>query len=498
MAQLLRNEINVVRDFSMENFWFFVQSLLDPKFYDAIFHRGLCNFFQTSKKDKLIVLPRTFLKTTITSLYALWRTTKDPSLRVLITSNTSPNAEKTVRSIRSIVENNKLYQLLYPDRIPHFSRVRWSDRCACLQRPEDFPEGTFEAVGVGANIIRRHYNMIIEDDTVAPKKDELTGEEAMPSRDDIEKAVGFHKLTIPLLINFEEDERIVVGTRWASYDLINHVMTNEKFDNFNQPAINKEGKPLYKRFSLDTLDSIRMGMGTHMFHSLYLNQPLAKEFMSFNPDWIRYFTDLPEGEEGAGTISIDPADPPTGKKTQNSCAIVGAFHTKSGMYVERYKKGHYTEQQIIKEAFAMADLLGYIKIRIEVDRYANLQYAMKDEMERLGKHYIIDAVKTRGRKKEARIMGLAPLFEAGVVWIKRGMRELEQELFEFPYGATDDLIDALAWQLPSHRTIRYIKKAKPKMKKRYNEFSFDQIMRSTNPRKMRYPFQKQLGLSVMH
>lgn len=492
MARVSKSEIRTIRKFCLENFWFFAQSLLEPKFYDTTFHKDLCDFLQKPSRGKLIVLPRTFLKTTITSMYLLWRATRDPNLRVMIVSNTSPNAEKTVHSIRSVIENSKFYQLLFADLIPNFSKIRWSDRCACINRPTDHPEGTFEAVGVGSNVIRRHYNIIVEDDTVAPKRDELTGDEAMPTRDDIEKAVGFHKLTIPLLIDFNEDQRIVVGTRWSSYDLINHVKEHEKWDVFDRPAIDSEGKPLYKKFSLETLDAIKLGLGTYMFSSLYLNQPLAKELMCFNPDWVRYYTNLPE-VDGSITVTVDPADPPTGKATQNYSALVAAFSCKHGMYVMTYKRGRYTHHQLIREAFTMADKVGSKRIRVEIDKYAHLQYDFKDEMARRKKHYIIDCVKTRGRNKEARIMGLTPMAEAGTLFIKRGMRELEGEMAEFPNGKFDDLLDALAWQLPSHRTLFVPEEKRAKKAHRYNTFSFDQIMGSMKREGMRYPFQKQLS-----
>jgi len=413
----------------------------------------------------------------------------------LIASNTAPNAEKTVHYIRGLVENDKVYQLLYPDRIPNFNRVRWSDRCACLCRSVDHPEGTFEAIGVGSNVIRRHYNVIIEDDTVAPKKDELTGEDAMPSRDDIEKAIGFHKLTIPLLINFGEDKRIVVGTRWASYDLINFVKSNEKFDVFDKPAYTDDGKPRYKKFNIDVLDAIKLGMGSHMFSSLYLNQPMAKENMMFNPDWIRYYTDEELPKDGMIEITIDPADPPTGKSTQNYSAFVACLHSAKGMFVIDYKRKRFTDDQIINEAFNMADRLGAVKIRVEIDKYANLEHAFRDKMEARHKYYVIDAVKTRGKNKVARIMGLAPLFEAGNVYIKRGMRELEQELLEFPNGTFDDIIDALAWQLKGHKLV-VNEIQKKKVKPNFAVFSFDSIRESMHGRHIKYPFQIQLKDSV--
>jgi len=394
-----------------------------------------------------------------------------------------------------------MYRLFFPDVIPTFSKVRWSDSCACLARPVDFPEGTFESAGVGSNIIRRHFNIIIEDDTVAPKKDELTGEEVMPNKEDIEKAVGFHKLTIPLLIN-ENDERIVIGTRWASYDLINYVMENEKFDVYDRRCRTKEGKPLYKRFSQERLESIRAGMGIYMFSMLYENTPLAKEFMAFNPDWIRYYDEHELPDEGETVVTVDPADPPTGKKSQDYTAIVSVKHTKFGLYVRRYRHKRISDKQMIDESFEVADEDGAVKIRLETNRYAHLAAAFKEEMKKRDKYYVIDEVKAKRVSKEARIKNrLSPLFENGVIWLKRGMRELESELNAFPYGRHDDLIDALAWQVGERTSTEYehkttsVNRLIPKMGRRV--FTLDEIRGSCRGRvRTPYPFQRQNEMAL--
>jgi len=504
-GQMTETQLSVMRGKLLSDFSYFAQLFTDPTFFDVDFHTELCRFMQYSKKDKLVVLPRTFLKTTIAaSLYALWKATRNPSIRILITSNTTPNAQKTVRTIRSIVEQNSLYHLFFPELVPNYNKVRWSDSCACLARPVDFPEGTFEAAGVGSNIIRRHFNVIIEDDTVAPKKDELTGEEAMPSKDDIEKAVGFHKLTIPLLIN-EEDERIVIGTRWASYDLINFVMENEKFDTHNRACYKEDGKPLYKRFSQRRLDDIRSGMGIYMFSMLYLNKPLAKEFMAFNPDWFRYYEDdeLPEGD---GLVTVDPADPPTGKASQDYSAIVSVIHTKRGLYVRRYRHERVSDKQMIDKTFEVADLDSISKIRIEVNRYAHLAAAFREAMKRPrpgfpnGKYYVIDEVKAKRVNKEARIKNrLSPLFENGLIYLKRGMRELEAELTTFPYGRHDDLIDALSWQVGERTSTEYEREPyrRPALPTGRRVFTLEEIRQSCRQRyRAPYPFQRQNEVMV--
>lgn len=500
MQGMSEKQIQTIRGFLLNDFSYFAQTFTDPTFYDVDFHTSLCRFMQTSHKNKLVVLPRTFLKTTIAaSLYGLWKAVrhailKNDYIRVLVTSNTTPNAQKTVRTIRSLVEQNQFFHLFFPDQVPNFTKVRWSDSCACLARPVDFAEGTFEAAGVGTNIIRRHFNVIIEDDTVAPKKDELTGEEAMPSKDDIEKAVGFHKLTIPLLIN-EEDERIVIGTRWASYDLINFVLENEKFDVYNRKCFKEDGTPTYKKFSQARLDEIRAGLSIYMFNMLYLNEPLAKEFMSFSPNWFRYYEDDALPEEGQGLVTVDPADPPTGKSSQDYSAIVSAKHCKTGIFVRRYRRKRVTDKQMIDETFDVADADGFSKIRIETNRYAHLAAAFREAMKIKGKYYSIEEVKAKRVNKEARIKNrLSPLFENGVIYLKRGMRELEEELTTFPYGKHDDLIDALAWQVADRTSTEYkkVEEGRPKLPSGRRVFTLEEIRESCRHRVATpYPFQRQ-------
>ena len=502
MEVLSKSELGKIRELCLKWFWFFAQTFTDPGYFDTKLHRPLCEFLQEEVEVgcvKVVVLPRTFIKTTICGkLYPLWRANRDPNIRCLIASNTSPNAEKTVHSIRTVVETNRFYQALFPEVIPRFDKVRWSDRCACLNRREDYPEGTFEAAGVGANIIRRHYNLIIEDDTVAPRKDDLTGQEAMPSRDDVEKALGFHKLTIPLLIN-EDDERLVVGTRWCDYDHIKWIMENEKCRVFDRPALDGKGRPTYKRFSLERLEGIRMSMGTYMFSALYLNKPKAREFMTFKPEWIRYYEEEELPEEGSVIVSIDPADPPTGKKSQDFTAIVSVKHTRKGLFVRRYRRERLTDKQLIEEAFNVADVDGAWKIRVEVNRYAHLEAGFREEMARRGKWYVVEAVKAKSLSKEGRIrLRLAPLFENGVIWLKKGMRELEEELFSFPYGAHDDLIDALAWQIDGYVPREYERKEERKgVPKEFRmSWKLEEIRESVRRGVMagfNYPFERQWG-----
>ena len=508
MATLSKKELDFVVKMARDNFYFFVQMIMPPKWYDAVFHRKLCDFLQYGGNYKVIILARTHLKTTICStFYPLWLSTRNSSMRTLLVSNTSTNAEKTVRSIRTIIESNSSYQNVFPELIPNFQKVRWSDKFACLKRKEDYPEATFESAGVGSNIIRRHFNIVIEDDTVAPKKDDFTGEECMPSREDIEQAVGFHRLIPPLLIGEDFDEQIVVGTRWADYDHLSWIQKNEKkYNIFDVPAEDDNGVPTYKRFSRERLDSIRVSMGTSLYSALYLNKPLSKESMTFNPDWIRYYEEDELPKDGVTVVTVDPADPPTGKSNQDYSAILSARHCKTGIYFRRYTRERLTDKGVIAKALSIAKQDGATKIRIEADRYAHLKYGFKEQMAlnaeqaRVdgksidGEYFSIEEVKTKGRNKNARIrQRLQPLYENGVIYHKRGMRELEAELAAFPNGVHDDVIDAAAWQIEGiHATNR----TPIVPKKRRNPLpTIDEMIASipTKNRRSNYPFDVQVG-----
>jgi hypothetical protein len=69
-------EIGVMKERLLDDFSYFAQLLTDPAFFDVNFHTDVCHFLQHSKKDKMLVLPRTYLKTTMASLYGLWRQRK--------------------------------------------------------------------------------------------------------------------------------------------------------------------------------------------------------------------------------------------------------------------------------------------------------------------------------------------------------------------------------------------------------------------------------------
>lgn len=522
MTSLTPTELREVRKMCDSKFIYFVQTFIPHfgtyDFYDPLFHGPLCDYLEDSTSlDRLLVMPRAHGKTTIITLYMLWRGSKEPNIRILYTSNSQDNAAETIHALKGIVEQNAIYQAVYSDRIPSFHgrSTKWSDTSASLKRTIDHGEATFSAAGIGTNLTKRHFNLIIEDDTITPKKDSLTDEEMMPTKDDIEKAIGFHKLTLSLLDHPKRSERVFVGTRWSPDDVIEYIMEEEHNDNLARwyskldvPSIDPDtGEPNYKEYDLETQALLRARYGSIMYSMLYLNTPLSSDLMQFRPAWTKYYEEGELPDDGDTIVTIDPADPPTGKSSQDYSATIVAKHCKRGLFVRAIRRRRITHGELIRESLDLAKEYKANKIRVEVNKYCNLEDGFRTEMAKRAatsatpddEYFHIDAVKAKG-KKEGRIKGLTPLFENGVVFLKtESMKELEDEMYKWQGEKSrghDDLLDALAWQMPKsyfipsefaseegegldvEGEVEEIKQVERKPYKRCNTFNLQTILNS--------------------
>ena len=454
-------------------------------------HLPLCNFLQSPyPKKKLVELPRGFLKTTIASIYyPIWRSINDPLVRVLITQNTFDNAAKKVYKIRSIFEKNELFRALYPELIPNFNSksIRWSNECAEINRPETFEEGTFEAAGIGTKITTRHYDLIIEDDTVTAETSDLSEEEIAPNMEDVAKAIGWHKMATNLCINYETFERIVIGTRWFQEDMINYVKSKEagyaKFflDVYGRKALGegKEEEAIYPlRFNNNVLEEQKIDLGTYMFATQKLLDPTPLERMIFKPQWARYYNVAPDTKN---ILCIDPAIGQT-KQHCDSAFVVAGGADNGLIYVLETMSGQYNLTEQIKLAFALARKYDIRKLIVETIAYQEaLAQAIALEKDRVNDkgekvnedvHFSIVREVPGGKdSKEKRIESMIPYIESGKVLFTKYMKKLEKQLREYPYGRKRDLIDVLAYAL---RNIGYskVRAAKPV----YDVNSFEAII----------------------
>ena len=487
----------------MKSLYFFAKGILGFDWLDEKIHLPLCKILEDYENNTRIkvILPRGWLKTTVVSCsYPLWRAINDPNVRVLLCQNTFTNACSKLRRIRGAIEGNQLFRTLSPEILPTTKSV-WKTDSLCLNRPKDFDESTFEAAGSGTQVTSRHYDVIIEDDSVAPEDDDLTIDICAPSKEAVEKAIGWHRLAIPLLNNPMKSQNIVVGTRWGQVDLLAwidehepHCITytraaKEGLDGL--PDVN--GTCVYpERFDEKTLKGIESSLGPYLYAALYMNSPMSSEDMKFDPTWIAYYNDAPM--HLAVYTSVDLAGLPSDNKTSdldyNVVCTTGKDLETGDIYVLDLWRKRATPGEVIDEIFAHFERWHFLKVKVEAVAYqSTLRYWINEKMKERNTHFVVENFTHGRRSKEARIEGLVPVFAQGKVFIRPHFKHLEQELLAYPMGQHDDTIDALSMHVPMWQTTRSRKDAV--MREGNDPLSFDSAIKEIRgrlPKNKGFPF----------
>lgn len=445
-------------------------------------HKDLCEFLERPERFKQLTMPRGFLKTSITSIaFPIWMTLPrasidefpkgiDPSdplynlgtnIRILIASNVITNAAKVINKIRKTFERSRALMALFPEIIPQdFTKVKWSDLSACANRSEDYPEGTFEPIGIGGAGISRHYDIIIESDLIYAKKDDLTGKELQPNQDDIEKAIGWHKLAHSLFVPKRHIMLINEGTRWAKHDLIDHIRTEEKhYKIFDVPAALKPPfeEPTWPEvFNEEKLEQIYRSQGPYMYSTQYLNKPMAPEDMLFKRSQLQFYTD---DSEVPSTIrkftTVDLAGWGISKRAHQSRAVVitcGWCHLNH-LWVLHYDVGRFDPSEVIKLITKHNEIFKPEIIGVESIYYQkSLAHFARQEMERGNIPWMsIRQIKPEGREsKEVRIRALEPMASNLAIHCKSAHSEFIEEFCDYVPNndaCKKDILDALSYQI---------------------------------------------------
>ena len=462
--QVYEIDLDLLRIRAKDSLYFLAKGILGFSWLVLNIHKPVCDLLQDrSVRRKKFVLPRGWLKTTVcTVAYPIWLSINDPNTRILLAQNNRDNARKKLKQIKDLWDRKPLLRALFPELLPT-SQSQWSADSACLNRSEVHPESTFECVGVRSQSTSRHYNTIIEDDTVAPDFDELGEETLAPSHDDVRKAISWHSLCLPLLTNPSTDEIIVVGTRWYEHDLMSHIEENEpQYVSIERSCREDEdgnsdprGVVTYpERFDADVLAEYEATLGPYFFSTLMLNCPVSVGEMLFHADWFHEYTELPPRQSLHVYTTVDPATDPqlsTSRSNRLDYSVVmttGKDLLTGDIYVLDYFHKRCNPGELLDAIFDHVTRWSPMTVGYEdVAFQKSLDYWIKERMRSTGVFFNLRPIQ-RGTKKskETHIMGLQPIASAGALHIRPYMKELMTEFLSFPRGAHDDLIDCLSMQ----------------------------------------------------
>ncbi len=474
-----------VKEACIERFATYARLLQDEGYFDKV-HEQLCDWTQghIEKLEReveargicngrlLYVMPRGSLKSTIgTKHLTSWLTLRryykfgDDSFRTLLSGNTYTNAKKKLKGIRSTFDNVDLFRAMFPEVLPRKGKDgnKWSDEGAEINRKCAFDEATFECAGMNTKLTGRHYNCLVEDDTTAPDVDEMKEDLTRPSMDTIEKAIGFHRASMPLFVPKGFRLSIIISTRWAYHDLVSYVQEQENYNYFDMPA-ERNGKPVFNCFyDLDTLAIIKTRVGEYMYNMLYLNNPLDDSMRVFQERHFIRIKDKDVPKTGYFTVAVDPAISEKDEACESAITVNQHVVNEASERHEYWWEdisGHFLPFALAEKILNVADKYDTLETPVkgliieDVAYQAALKYILLNLMEQRKlqgkKSYSIIPFRSRSNKL-VRIEGMQPSFEQGRIHFVKGSLsdQTESQLLQFPNGKLMDTIDS--WSM--HRKV---------------------------------------------
>lgn len=400
--------------------------------------------YAASHKDSLHMAFRGSGKTTaITVTGVIFDILRDPDVRICVASETQGHASDILREVKGHLEGNDTLKRIFGDMVG----ATWNEEEIIVSnRTKPRKEPTVMAVGIGGQVVGKHFDKIYADDLVTEDN----------ARTEIQRQklkVWWYKSFKP---TFEPHAQVkIIGTRYHYDDLYGHFISHE-FKEATQiiRALEKRGDgwvtPWPEKFSVRYFLELWEGSGTVIFNSQYQCDTEAMKGEIFQYDWLDHVDPEDVPSEILGYVGIDLA---IKAKEQNdlyarveigvdkaghvyvlaayashllfsaqTADIVNSWRTGCGGW---FKHGHDAGSKLVEigvEAVAYQDS--------QVQRVAEVEPGIRV----IPINTLID--------KTTRAWKLQPMFEQGKIHFVGKHNKLEDALVLFPNG-NKDLFDAL-------------------------------------------------------
>lgn len=327
-ASGLRDEL---RRRALGSLYYFAKVVMGYKDCSPHLHQEFCHDLQTTIKEQRrgYLIPRRHLKSTLAKSYGMWRLcgggfdqlplavrerlNGDPrNLRIGVFGQTEKPAQKYLKDPKWILQNNEMFQWLFPELVPpNINDTKWTDAEILLPRSMSFDESTIMCFGIDQRKTGYGFDILIYDD--------IFDEEAAES-EELAKAVkeGFDYAS-QLFVDPNTVEEIIFATRWlyGDADLPGYVMkrlpanmaTSRSLDDIEKqapgrtsgfrwyvrsvvetdPATGEEHSIWPERFTPEVVEAERIRLGPYKFSCLMMNNPIPSEGVNFPPELLKEY-----------------------------------------------------------------------------------------------------------------------------------------------------------------------------------------------------------------
>lgn len=436
--------------------WFAGYYLQDDLIYKVPrFHREMYDLAYKGHKRIVIAAPRSFAKSTVFSkiypLYLIYEGVFPKSMgKIVIVSNTAELAEEWLAAIKEELEDNKFLTTDYGE----IQKIVWRNDSIVIRQPRTGKKVSIKALGEQKQIRGRRPDVVVCDD--------LEDDESVESEDQRAKRQRwFDKALINTLE--KENQLVVVGTILHPLSLLSTLLEREMYERRFYMAYttwDKEESIWPEKWPVEALRDREKEVGTIGFNQEFMNTPVITENPIFAREWLlEYDSDgaMFEKEVTSGLYTVVAIDPAISRKeTADYTAIVTLSanfdkpEPKIYVRVGGVMRGHWPINKQVAELERIYRKFDASAVVVETVAY---QQALADEFRayceanrRFPK--IIEA--KPDRDKERRAHAVASMVERGRVFFDYSdtlTQRLMNEMFMFPTGDRDDLVDAFVYAL---------------------------------------------------
>ena len=387
--------------------------------------------------------PRTAKSSLITLSYPFWLILNNPDTNIVIVNNTQSLAENFGIRLRQLFIDYK--ELLELNNIK-LSDTKHSNSFFMFETLDGkLYDGSIKLMGTGGTLTGQNVDILICDDLIKGFSD------CTPTL--LAKKIEWFKSII--LQRLEPHSKLIIlGTRWASNDIIGYLEQNqpEDYKIIKIPALTDDGNCIWNnRYTPSFFLDRKREIGDRLFEALYQQRPLDETGDFFNLDKVRFITDdeLPNYKIISKVRSYDCAysDDTKGDVNDRTASVL-MLRTIDDYYIIRELRADRYGERLFNVIQSTARLdTPSIPVLIETGTVGGSSKALFDIYKDRLQGYRVEQSKPINSKVD-RAYGFKEAILDGKVLIclddySRG--QLLEEMRGFPLMKHDDIIDACSY-----------------------------------------------------
>ena len=423
-----------------DNFLDFVKAVW-PEFISGYHHKKIAEKFQLLKDKKLkrliVNMPPRHTKSELASyLLPAWIMGHAPKTKIIQATHTGELAFRFGRKVRNLMDHED-YKRVFKD-------VELSADSKAAGRWETNKGGEYFATGVGGAITGRGADLLIIDDPHS-EQDALS-ETAFDNAYEWYTSGPRQRLQPGGII-------VIVMTRWSTKDLTGRLVGAQKevkadqWDLIEFPAIfPKTGNPIWPEYwKKDELLSVKASLNEQKWQAQWQQQPTSEEGSIIKREWwMKWEPDSPPNNIQHVIQSYDTAY--SKKETADYSAITtwGVFTSEADgkvyLILLDAVKGRWEFPELKRKALEKYREFEPETVIVEAKASG---LPLTHELRQIGIP-VTNFTPSKGNDKHVRVNAVAPVFEAGQIWVpdKRWAQDVIEECAAFPFGDNDDYVDS--------------------------------------------------------